>query len=310
MLLIVGQGLAGTLAGLEAERRGLDFLVVDEGSGRTATRAAAGLFNPLTGPRFTADTDGWDRIVPHYQDLEQRLGAGFLHTLPLHRPWSGAKARPGRFPQEAPGWSARADGTGVWIDGGGWVDLPKLLDAARAHWKSTGRCEERRFSPDEGRGRSVLWCAGTADLAGPVWGAVPGVAGLWQPVRGDVLTVRIPSLTQPWAEVGPRFLVPVGDNLFRWGATHESGVDDQGFRPGARTTLEEALTRWLESQFPDRRPPFEVTGHVWGVRPSSRTGRPLVVRHPDEPGWALFNGLGGRGVAMGPRFVDPGVWWD
>lgn len=295
-MIVVGQGLAGTLAALEAEARGIDFVVVDQGSGDTATRAAAGLFNPLTGPRFTPGDD-WDVLVPYYRSLEQRLGTALVHTLPLVRPLgsgSGAKVGPEHFPRQRPGWSARVEivrgEPQVVIEGGGWVDLPALLDAARTRWSRQGRLEERRFDPKEGRGRRVLWCPGASLVGGP-W--EPVVQGRWQPVRGDVLTVTIPGLSQDFGEVGTRFLLPLGGSLFRWGATHESDIDDQGLRPEARTLLEEELRTRLGR-------PSEVVDHRWGVRPSSRSHRPLVLPHPDEPGWTLFDGLGGRGVAQGP----------
>lgn len=298
-LVVVGQGLAGTLVALEAEAQGRDVVVIDADAGATATRAAAGLFNPLTGPRFTADQQSWDALVPFYRRLEQRLGVALVHPIDLVRPLAGAKIGEGAFPRAAPGWSANVEpgprGPQVRIQGGGWVDLPALVDAARARWRALGRLEERRVGPEELRGRRVVWCGGAADLGGPVWGAV--VARRWQPVRGDVLTVKIPGLRGADGWIGPRFLLPLGHDLYRWGATHESDVDDQGPRPGARTVLEDDLAAWLADR---GGPAFEVVGHSWGVRPSSRNHRPLVGVHPDEPGWTLFNGLGGRGVVLGP----------
>jgi len=121
------------------------------------------------------------------------------------------------------------------------------------------------------------------------------VEGRWQPVRGDVLTVRIPGLQLDYGDVGTRFLLPLGQGLFRWGATHESDVDDLELRPGARDLLEKELRARVGA--------FEVVDHRWGVRPSSRSHLPFWVGHPDEPGWTLFDGLGGRGVALGPPAV-------
>ena len=310
MITIVGAGLAGTLAALEAERNNRDFVVVDQGAGATATRAAAGLFNPLTGPRFTPGPAGWNRLNPFYRELEQRLGVGFFHPIPLWRPWTGAKVGPQDFPRRGPGWKAEVGAAqgqpGVWIEGGGWIDLPTLLDAALARWQRQDRWEDRRFSPGEGRGQRVLWAGGLADFT-TVWAGVPSVDGRWQGVRGDVLPVNIPGLTQDWVEVGPRFLLPLSSKqgqgkLFRWGATHESDVVDQGFRPEAKTLLERELHTRLQGM------PWELVDHRWGVRPASRTGAPLVIRHPDEAQWTLFNGFGGRGTSLIPLALDQLVW--
>ena len=298
LLTVVGQGLAGTLAALEAERKGHDFRVVDVGSGASATRAAAGLFNPITGPRFSSDRGRWDTITPYYQKLEQKLGVGFFHPLPLLRPWAGANVGKETFPRSAPGWSAVAQEQGVWVEGGGWIDLPTLVDAARARFLAQGRLEERLFEADEGRGQSVVWAGGLADFTGHLWSGVPGVTGSWQGVRGDVLTVRIPDLEMDHGEVGYRFLLPLGGGLFRWGATHESDVLDTDYRKDAKLLLERELSTRVGARS------HKTVGHAWGVRPSTRTGAPMVLAHPDEPGWTLFNGFGGRGTVLVPRWLE------
>jgi len=296
MMTIAGGGLAGTLMGLEAERRGLDFRVFDDFSGAPATRAAAGLFNPLTGPRFSPGAS-WDRIVPFYREIEQRLGVSVVQLVDLYRPLKGAFVDKSSFPRTAPGWRATVVDDAVKIEGGGWVDLPLLVDTARARWLAAGQLEPRRVTGVDLHGKEVVWCGGLADLQGE-WRTVTGVQGAWQPVRGDVLTVKIPGLARDWAEVGPRFLIPLGDNVYRWGATHESDVDDQGFRPEARRLLEGELSAYLGHQS------FKVVDHRWGVRPASRLRHPLVVRHSLEPRWTLFNGFGGRGVAQIPLWLD------
>ena len=230
------------------------------------------------------------------------MGVGIVHPLTLLRLWEGTFVGAEAFPKGASGWSARAEARGVVIEGGGWVDVPLLLDRARERWLATGKLEPRRFSPAEARGKTVLWCGGMEDFTGPVWGGVEGVAGAWQGVRGDVLTVRVPGLTVAEGEIGPRFLLPLGSGRFRWGATHESDVLDQSFRPEARALLERELLERLAGES------FEVESHAWGVRPASRKKHPLVVAHPDEPGWTLFNGFGGRGVALIPRWLSSLVW--
>jgi glycine/D-amino acid oxidase-like deaminating enzyme len=51
-ILIVGQGLAGTLLAWECERAGIAFAVADCGHAAAATSAAAGIVNPITGRRL------------------------------------------------------------------------------------------------------------------------------------------------------------------------------------------------------------------------------------------------------------------
>lgn len=45
--LVIGQGLAGTLLSFHMEKNGIDHVVVDVPMEDSATRAAAGLINPI-----------------------------------------------------------------------------------------------------------------------------------------------------------------------------------------------------------------------------------------------------------------------
>lgn len=53
-ILIIGQGIAGSCLAWELKRRGAEFTVADRPIAETASRVAAGLVNPLTGPRLPA----------------------------------------------------------------------------------------------------------------------------------------------------------------------------------------------------------------------------------------------------------------
>jgi len=51
-VLIIGQGICGTFLSWWLEQKGLSFIVIDEERPYTASRAAAGLINPVTGRRI------------------------------------------------------------------------------------------------------------------------------------------------------------------------------------------------------------------------------------------------------------------
>ena len=52
-VLIVGQGLAGSLLALELEKRGRKIHVVDNNPSTSSSKVAAGLYNPITGRKMT-----------------------------------------------------------------------------------------------------------------------------------------------------------------------------------------------------------------------------------------------------------------
>src|ERR1700744_3853017 len=78
-VLIIGQGICGTFLARELERAGLSYLVIDESRPFTASKAAAGLINPVTGRRIVKT---WmiDELLPFvqegYREAGERLGAG------------------------------------------------------------------------------------------------------------------------------------------------------------------------------------------------------------------------------------------
>lgn len=46
--------------------------------------------------------------------------------------------------------------------------------------------------------------------------------------------------------------------------------------------------------------PFEIINQVAGIRPTVKDRRPLVGQHKDYKNMYLLNGLGTRGVMIGP----------
>src|ERR1700722_3770164 len=80
-LLIIGQGICGTFLSRELERAGLSYIVIDEERPLTASRAAAGLINPVTGRRMVKT---WmvDELLPfvreEYGQAGEDLGGSFF----------------------------------------------------------------------------------------------------------------------------------------------------------------------------------------------------------------------------------------
>jgi len=72
-VLIIGQGICGTFLSWWLEKAGLSWLMIDEQRPFTASKAAAGLINPVTGRRIVKT---WmiDELLPFAQDAYRRIG--------------------------------------------------------------------------------------------------------------------------------------------------------------------------------------------------------------------------------------------
>jgi glycine/D-amino acid oxidase-like deaminating enzyme len=72
-VLIIGQGICGTFLSWCLEKSGLSFIVIDEPFPFTASKAAAGLINPVTGRRIVKT---WmiDELLPFADEAYRRIG--------------------------------------------------------------------------------------------------------------------------------------------------------------------------------------------------------------------------------------------
>ena len=83
-ILIIGQGLTGSLLALELLEQGHTIHVIDNHHHSSATKIAAGILNPLTGPRLSLtwpSPSHLQKSLAHYQKLEYILGT--LLVIPL-----------------------------------------------------------------------------------------------------------------------------------------------------------------------------------------------------------------------------------
>lgn len=310
--LIVGQGLAGTLLALALIERDRRVLVADPGGGG-ASRVAAGLLNPITGQRLTRAAD-LERLLPA---AHQRLTAiGGLLERPVHREtpilrhlcgdrphaaWQRRRRDPAFAAYLAPGPEPET----LWIRGGAVVDTAALLGGVAAWLEGRGALLRQAVDPGEvGESADGVWwrhrrfdrvvfCEGARLPANP-W--FPG-AGL-RPVKGQVLEGWAPVL--PDHPVHRRWtLVPLDAHRFRVGATYDRDAGDDEPTAEGRRRLASGLAELL----PDPGS-VTVTGHRAGWRPTTPDGLPLLGRHPARARIALFNGLGSKGLLLGPHYAD------
>ncbi len=314
-VLIVGQGLAGSLLARRLEGRAT-FAVVDPGA-MGSSRVAAGLMTPLTGRRFT--------LTPEYPAMFARaateLGAlgVFRPTDVLRlfaddaqramglrradcatcRPFIRKVAEAGRLDPDL------EDPHGGILMAGAWCDLPRLLDSTR-DWLG-GRLLRDRVDAAElsdtatgvsWRGlaaRHVVWCDGwRASLPGG-----PFAHLAWQPAKGEVLDLTSDAPAKPYVLNREGWALPLGEGRWRTGTNWS--WDDLGEAPSSAQA--DKLLGRFRGYF--RQPvSATITGHLAGTRPCTRDNRPFVGRHPSRPAHWLLNGLGPRGTVWSTTAVD------
>ena len=282
MVEVIGFGLAGACVALQLQRAGCRVRVVDDGHGGSS-QVAAGLVNPVAGRNFEPSWEvqkAWEIALPFYQSLGKRL----FHSVPILRLWFDEvdRAKFERKRELVKPWIADVTDEGVLWKQGGWLDCPRFLEAARKEFLDKGG--EWHDAP---QGGSQIWCTGASGLIRRDFSDIDH-----RSAKGEILTVRIPGWGESRILNRAGWLIPIGGNLYRVGATYdwdrlESGPTDEG-----RRKVENILKNFTTRD-------YEVVNHVAGIRPIINRSRP-VVEFQEGKGW-MINGLGSKGVIYAPR---------
>ncbi len=298
-ILIVGQGLAGTLLAWQFERAGIPFKIADAGHASATSAAAAGMINPITGRRLVK---GWqiETLLPiaraAYTAIETVLGVPLWREMRVRRIFADAREREifsGKFARgELAPFVSDYDEQGCWIGGAAQVDVGRLLAASRARWLVAGRLGERavdlgaEFPPCD----LVVDCTGLAAARSEAFRFVP-----WEFSKGELLAVAVAGLAPEVILNRRQWALPVAAGAAWIGATHEPGVTDPRVTAAARRTLTAAAVELFGA---DRE--FMVTDQRAGIRVVLPDKRPVAGRHPGNFHLGLINGLGAKGVLWAP----------
>ena len=296
-ILIVGQGIAGTLLAWEFERAGIAFRIADSGHAGAASRVAAGIINPITGQRIVKS---WriDRLLPvareSYRALEKELGIPLWREMRVRRFFLNERERAVLAEKQARGelleHVGAIDADGFWIEGAAHVDVGAMIAAARVKWVAAGRLREERVDFATVRRGFGL----TIDCTGSGGGAFDFVR--WQYSKGECLTVAIDGLAADVVLNRGHWVLPVESGIAKVGATHCPGRRDLDLTPQARTGLEAGLVAMTGQ-------PYVVMNQQAGVRTYLGDKRPVVGRHPLAAWLGIFNGLGAKGALYGPALA-------
>ena len=297
-ILIVGQGIAGTMLGWELERAGIPFGIADPGHSAAATLVGAGLINPVTGRRLVKS---WriDALLPAarlaYQSIEGALGIPLWHPMRIRRVFAEAAERRA-FNQKfergelSPYVDTAADDQGFWIGGAARIDLARLLAASRERWASRGILRDERIGSAASGRALVIDCTGWHGTRGG-FAFVP-----WEYSKGEALEIAAEGL-EPDVVINRRqAVVPLGPGRAWVGATHEPGVTEAEPTREGRALLETAARSLLARH-------IEVRAHRAALRVTLPDKRPLAGRHPENHRLGVVNGLGGKGALWAPMLA-------
>ncbi len=329
-VLVVGQGVAGSVLALTLERYGCSVTVASSAALPAASAVAAGIVNPLTGRKLVRT---WEaaRLFPYlhrfYSAAEQQLNASFFTPLGIYRPYRDEKERAGyqqiiadpdlaqyigeSGDEVAYGAVVNNPFGGLRVTQAGWVDLPAFVGAVRAYFVQKNRFVTADVRPESltidsesvvyagVRYRYVIFCEGPHGQANSLFSYLP-----YNVVKGEILTARVADY--PVRDIINQgvFVMPISANTIRIGATYSWHELDWQTTDSGRTFLETKARELL-------RIPFTVIQQQAGIRPSTKDRRPFVGIHPQWPRIGIFGGMGTKGVSLAPYLADQfaGALW-
>lgn len=317
-ILIIGQGIAGTLLALALRRKGARVQIAEADYPDPASSVAAGIINPITGKRFVKSWR-FDDFFPvardTYQHLEQVLGIRIWHEQPIVRLLSA--------PEEINNWSARCalpeysgyletlNTTDAWspyvkpefsfgrILKAARVEFAPLIKALREKARAEGWLTEKPIDYTEIAERSksfdhIIFCEGFRAQQNPFFPNLP-----WQLAKGEALWIRFSDRRTDFIQSMVKknmMLVPVGDGVFWAGGSYNWTFEDTLPSEGERAYILNGLADMLQAS-------FEVIDHRAAIRPTVKDRRPFLGLHRDNPVLGIFNGLGTKGALLAPYWA-------
>lgn len=292
-------------------------LIYDYQQNEISSKVAAGIFNPVSGKRFTPAwraMECFEELHRFYGKIEELSGRKFLHTKPIVRiipdpgtgnDWLSRISDPRIAPfvdevlDDVPGFNA--PNGAIALKMGGWMDTKTYLHAAYEVLAGNGVLEYpyRMVEPEyvDGMFRIGETQAPLLIDCGGIYSMKRFPEGPFTPMKGEILTIYCEGLPNDRIVTGACFLCPIGGHRFLVGSTYDWRNIDLELTDAAKDDLVERLEKFMPL-------PFEVIYQQAGIRPSVKDRRPLLGRHPENPNILLFNGLGSKGVSTAPYLAE------
>jgi glycine/D-amino acid oxidase-like deaminating enzyme len=324
--IIVGQGLAGTLLANELIRQGKSLVVFNDPDQIKSSDIAAGLINPVVFRRMTKSwmvDNAFHQMEETYRQLEGLLHQKLYYPIPICRIlgqddvalWK-TKAlanRLGDYLDMEPQINHQYDGIATpfgigKITKAGRVDIQQLISSFTEFLRKKDSFRNEKIDFEKLQIKSdmvcykdvtaekIIFCEGAAASFNPYFKKLK-----FKHSKGEILELEIPGLNLNEIVSKEVFVMPVGDDRYRIGATYRWDELNMEITTSAREELRSKLNDIIH-EVP------EIINQKAGIRPTMHDRKPVIGFLEEIPQIGIFNGLGSKGVLLGPyqafQFTD------
>jgi glycine oxidase len=322
--IIVGQGIAGSVISLSLIKAGYSVCVINQPHLSSSSKVAGGIWNPIVFKRLTKS---WmaDELVPElisfYEYWEKEFDTSLIHKRQIIKPFTEE--------QEKKLWLKKSndhESQNIFLDKrtyenyqldesytiksyskvleAGNLDVDKFLEYSKNYLQNHQKYTEEEFDYNQldvtssaihyknTSASNIIFCEGYLISNNPYFNWIP-----MKPAKGETLTIKSKHI-QLEVDIFNKgfFIMPLGNDLFKVGATYEWNDLNDLPTEKAKQELITKINAVISS-------PFEIISHEAGVRPSVIDRRPVIGPHPVYKHIYVFNGLGTKAVMIAPFFA-------
>ena len=321
-IIIVGQGICGTLLSWVLHKEGKSVIVIDNHLPNASSKVAAGIINPVTGRRYVYS---WmiDTVMPFaidtYKEMEVALGIDIVQAKSIIDFFPSVQMREAfvtRITEDDTFVHTYPDqnhfnqyfnydfGCGE-IRPAYMVNLAALLSTWREHLQKRGELREATFDAanltvtkegvtyDDISAQQIIFCDGIQSAQNPWFQLLPFSAN-----KGEALLIESEGLTNSHIFKKGLMMAPLWQpNLFWVGSNYQWEFEDEAPSERFYNTTKMHLEQWLKV-------PFKIIDHKAAVRPATLERRPFVGFHPVDANVGILNGMGTKGTSLAPFFAN------
>lgn len=318
--IIVGAGLAGISFCEKALLHQKCFVVFNNDS-QNSSKIAGGLYNPVILKRFSEVWQAQEQLelmTDFYSNLSSRVHKKFDFKVPILRKFFSI--------EEQNNWFAASDkealtpflstslcfnkyqgidspfGYGEVLQTG-YVDTASLLSDYQEYLLSQQLLINETFdysaltAKDDSvlyknlEAKHIVFAEGFGLHANPFFNDLP-----LDGTKGELFIIKAVDLKLDVIVNTSVFILPLGNDLFKVGATYNWKDKTDLPTEEGKVELIDKIKEIISCE-------FEIVEHYAGVRPTVRDRRPLVGTHSEYERVHVLNGLGTRGVMLGPAMA-------
>ena len=318
--IIVGCGLAGIAFSEYALNNNKSIVVLNDQS-QNSSKIAGGLYNPVILKRFSEvwqASDQLNLLTEFYATLESKLEVKLDYRMPLLRKFYSVEEQNNWFTaSDKPNLSKFLSVdliTKKWdaipspfnygeVLCSGYVDTGLLLDSYKNYLVSKQLYHEETFDYSNliinndsieyknTKAKHIIFAEGFGMLSNPFFKELP-----LDGTKGELLLIKAPNLDLDVMVKSSVFVIPLGNALYKVGATYNWEDKTNVPTEEAREELVSNLKELIQCD-------FEIIEHYAGVRPTVKDRRPMLGAHPIHQNMFVLNGLGTRGVMLAPAMA-------